>query len=176
MEPIMTRANKFWAAVILLLVVVLAVGGITIWSQYRRSQPIEITLPPSPEIRGQISVTGAVNVPGIYPLKAGDSIDALLGAAGGANATASPDGIELHVPSAGEAEAPQKVNLNRAEAWLLQALPGIGETRAQAIIDYRQQNGQFHHISEITRVEGIGTVTYEKIKHLITVADQYSGR
>ncbi len=167
----MTRSNKFWAAVILFLIIVIVVGSIFIWSKYNRSQPVEITLPPSPEISGQISVTGAVNVPGIYPLKAGDSIDALLGAAGGTNATASPDGIELYIPSAGEVERPQKVNLNRAEVWLLQALPGIGETRAQAIVDYRQRNGQFKHISEITRVEGIGTATYEKIKHLITVAD-----
>jgi len=104
-------------------------------------------------------------------LKAGDSIDDLLQAAGGATAAADPDGIKLHIPSIDETEAPQKVNLNRAEVWLLQALPGIGETRAQAIIDYRQRNGQFGHISEITGVEGIGTATYEKIKHLITISD-----
>jgi len=54
---------------------------------------------------------------------------------------------------------------------LLEALPGIGETRAQAIIDYRQQNGPFHNINELTKVEGIGIATYEKIKHLISVAD-----
>lgn len=167
----MTRANKFWAAVILLLIIVFVAGSTLIWSKYSRSQPVEITLPPSPETHGQISVTGAVNVPGIYPLKAGDSIDDLLQAAGGTNATANPDGIELRVPSADEAEAPQKINLNRAEAWLLQALPGIGETRAQAIVDYRRRHGPFRHISEITGVEGIGTATYEKIRHLITVAD-----
>lgn len=167
----MTRSNKFWAAVILLLIIMIVAGSTLIWSKYSRSQPVEITLPPSPEIHGQISVSGAVNVPGIYPLKAGDSINDLLQAAGGTNAAASLDGIELHVPAADEAEAPQKVNLNRAEAWLLQALPGIGETRAQAIVDYRRQNGPFRHISEITGVEGIGTATYEKIKRLITVAD-----
>jgi len=50
-------------------------------------------------------------------------------------------------------------------------LPGIGEVRAQAIIDYRRQNGPFHNISELTKVEGIGTATYEQIKQLITVAD-----
>ena len=172
----MTRSNKFWAAVILLLIIAIVAGSTLIWSKYSRGQPIEVTLPPSPEIHGQISVTGAVNAPGIYPLKAGDSIDDLLQAAGGTNAAANLDSVELRVPSAGEAEAPQKINLNRAEAWLLQALPAIGETKAQAIVDYRLQNGQFRHISEITRVEGIGTATYEKIKHLITIADQYSGR
>ena len=68
-------------------------------------------------------------------------------------------------------DEPQKVDINRAEAWLLEALPGIGEVRAQAIIDYRQQNGGFSHISEITRVEGIGQSLYEQIKDFITVGD-----
>jgi len=167
----MGRFNKLWAAVILLLVILIVVGSIFIWSKANRNRPIEITLPTSPETSRQITVTGAVNVPGIYVLKAGDSIDDLLQAAGGATAAADPDGIKLHIPSIDETEAPQKVNLNRAEVWLLQALPGIGETRAQAIIDYRQRNGQFGHISEITGVEGIGTATYEKIKHLITISD-----
>jgi len=167
----MNRSNKFWVSVSLLLIIVIVVGSIIIWSKYSRSQPIEITLSPLTEVSGQISVTGAVNVPGIYPLKPGGSIDALLQAAGGATAAADLDGIKLYIPASDEVEMPQKVNLNRAEAWLLQALPDIGETKAQAIIDYRQQNGGFHNISEITKVEGIGAGTYEKIKHLITVSD-----
>ena len=48
---------------------------------------------------------------------------------------------------------------------------GLGKVRAQAIIDYRQRNGPFRNISELTKVEDIGTATYEKIKHLISVAD-----
>ncbi len=167
----MTGSNKFWAVVILFLIIVIAVGSIFIWSKYNRSQPIEITIPPSPEISGQITVTGAVNVPGVYLLTSGDSFDALLQSAGGTTASADLDRIKLYITSTDEAEIPQKVDLNRAEAWLLQALPGIGETRAQAIVNYRQQNERFSHISEITGVEGIGTATYEKIKHLITVSD-----
>ena len=167
----MTRNDKFWAAVIMLLIVIIVVGSLLIWSKYNPSQPIEITLPAAPEISGQISIAGAVNIPGIYPLKAGDSIDALLQAAGGTTAAANLNGIELYIPFTDKWESPQKVDLNRAEVWLLQALPGIGETRAQAIVDYRQQNGRFKHASEITSVEGIGTVTYEKIKHLVTVSD-----
>jgi competence protein ComEA len=150
---------------------VILVGGILIWSKHSRNQPVEITLPPSPEINGQISVSGAVNVPGIYPLQDGDGIVTLIETAGGTTTAADLNKIQLHIPSIDEADIPQKVDLNRAEAWLLQSLPGIGETRAQAIIDYRQQNGRFRHISEITSVEGIGAATYEKIKHLITVSD-----
>jgi comEA protein len=66
---------------------------------------------------------------------------------------------------------PQRIDINRAEAWLLEALPGIGPSKAQAIIDYRQQNGGFGHIAEITEVPGIGQDTYEKIKDFITVGD-----
>ncbi len=78
--------------------------------------------------------------------------------------------IEISMPS-GEEGQWQKININRAELWLLKTLPGIGEVRAQAIIDYCEQNEPFNNIDEITEVKGIGTITYEKIKHLITVAD-----
>ncbi len=167
----MVRSSKFWAALILLLIIMIVAGSILIWSKYNRSPPIEVHLSSAPEINGQISVAGAVNVPGYYPLQEGDSIAALLETAGGTTAAADIDGIKLYIPSVNEVEMSQKVNLNLAGGWLLQALPGIGETKAQAIMDYRQQNGQFRHISEITSVEGIGTATYEKIKHLITVSD-----
>jgi comEA protein len=68
-------------------------------------------------------------------------------------------------------DEPQKIDINRAEAWLLEALPGIGPSKAQAIIEYRQQNGGFSDISEILNVEGIGETIYEDIRELITVGD-----
>jgi competence ComEA-like helix-hairpin-helix protein len=89
-----------------------------------------------------------------------------------------PHPIEISLPPTPEpegevnpAEQPQKIDINRAEAWLLDALPGIGPSKAQAIIAYRQQNGGFGHIIEITEVEGIGPAIYEDIKDLITVGD-----
>jgi comEA protein len=66
---------------------------------------------------------------------------------------------------------PQKIDINRAEAWLLEALPGIGPSKAQAIIDYRKQNGGFSDISELLNVSGIGQDIYQKIKDLITVGE-----
>jgi competence protein ComEA len=65
----------------------------------------------------------------------------------------------------------QKIDINRADIWLLEALPGIGETLAQRIIDYRLENGPYRSISEITRVTGIGDNIYKQIKDLITVSD-----
>jgi comEA protein len=67
--------------------------------------------------------------------------------------------------------SPQKIDINRAEVWLLEALPGIGPSKAQAIIDYRQQNGGFGHIAEITEVPGISTTMYENLRDLITIGD-----
>ncbi|MCJ7604534.1 MAG: ComEA family DNA-binding protein, partial [Dehalococcoidales bacterium] len=65
----------------------------------------------------------------------------------------------------------QRVNINTAELWLLTALPGIGESRAQAVIDYREENGFFRDTREITSVEGIGDGLYAEIHDLITVAE-----
>ena len=122
-------------------------------------------------MQGEIYIGGAVNSPGFYPLTAGDSMEGLIQAAGGTTSSANLSRLELYIPEVGEEEQPQKINLNRAEVWLLEALPGIGETLAQRIIDYRQQNGPFNNIKELMKVAGIGTTTYEQIKHLITVAD-----
>jgi len=172
--------SKYWTPLIILLVAAITVGGIVAWSRYSGSQPIEILLskPPSQEQLNKIYIGGAVNSPGFYPLRAGDTIEALIQAAGGTIqaaggtvASADPSGLKLYIPEVGEKEQPQKIDLNRAEVWLLEALPGIGETLAQRIVDYRDQNGPFQNISELTKVEGIGAATYEEIKPLITVAD-----
>ena len=167
----MTKLNKFWALIIILLVAIIAIGGIITWSRYSPSQPIEISLPPPLELKSEIYVGGAVNNPGFYPLKGGDSVGNIIQVAGGATGNADLSRRKLHVPESGETYSPQKIDINRAEAWILEALPGIGEVKAQAIINYRRQNGPFRNISELTKVASISITTYEQIKHLATVAD-----
>ncbi len=166
-----SKLNKYWTLIAILLVAIIAISGIVAWSRYSRNQSIEISIPPTPELQGEIYVGGAVSNPGFYPLKAGDTVEALIQAAGGTTGSADLGWLKLYIPQTEEKEQPQKIDLNRAEAWLLEALEGIGETRAQAIVKYREQNGPFRNITDIIKVEGIGTTTYEKIKHLITVAD-----
>jgi len=166
------KLSKYWTLLIIFLVAVIVISGLVIWAKYHQSQPIEISIYSSQEMQaGEIYVSGDVNNPGFYPSKSGDTVDNIIRAAGGTTTDADFNGLKLYIPKVGEEETPQKVNINRAEVWLLQALPGIGEVRAQAIIDYRQQNGRFNNTNELTKVEGIGTTTLEKIKHLITVAD-----
>ena len=165
------KLNKYWALGIILLVAIIATGSVIIWSRYRGNQPIEISIPPSQELQGEVYIGGAVNSPGFYSLKAEDTIKDIIQAAGGTSNVADLSRLKLYIPEIEEQYQPQKVNINRAEVWLLEALPGIGETLAQRIIDYRNQNGLFHNIYELTNVEGIGPATYEKIKNLVTVAD-----
>ncbi|MFH1822367.1 MAG: lamin tail domain-containing protein [Patescibacteria group bacterium] len=63
------------------------------------------------------------------------------------------------------------ININTATLEELDTLPGIGPSKAQAIIDYRNLNGPFQKIEDIMSVSGIGTATYENIMNLITVGD-----
>lgn len=163
-----TRSDKYRILIAVVLLVAIIAGGMVILTKSGRSQPVEISLSPPPELRGEIYVGGAVNNPGFYPFQDYDRLGDIIRATGGT--TDSPVQLKLYADRAGP-ETPQKVNLNRADAWLLQALPGVGETRAKAILDYRSRNGPFRNNHELLKVEGFGTATYERIKDLITVAD-----
>ena len=61
------------------------------------------------------------------------------------------------------------VNINTADATLLDTLPGIGPSKAAAIVDFRTQNGPFAVIEDIQKVSGIGPVTFANMKAQITV-------
>lgn len=66
-------------------------------------------------------------------------------------------------------ENKEKVNLNTADIEELSGLELIGEKKAQAIIDYREENGAFRTVEEITNVEGISTVILNKNIDKLTV-------
>jgi len=168
----MSRADRFYLFVTVFLVIAAIAGGVTLAVQHSRSQPVEIILSQTelPELSGELYIGGAVANPGIYPLREGDTIQALL-----LDASVEPDAdlshIELYIPREGEEQSPQKIDINRAEPWLLQALPGIGEVRAQAIMGYRNEHGLFRRIEDLLKVSGIGEGTFENIKDYITVSD-----
>lgn len=63
-----------------------------------------------------------------------------------------------------------KVNVNTADAdSIAMEMRGIGQSRAQAIVDYRKANGKFRSIDDLTRVKGVGAKTIEKNRNNITL-------
>jgi len=164
---------KWFAILTTTLIIIITVAGTIIWLKYPRSQQIKIITPDKSEIIGKVHIDGAVKNPGYYSLRPGDSLEDIISAAGNITSNADRNEIKLYVPYASTNHSAQKIDINRAEQWLLQAIPGIGETRAKAIIEYRNQNGFFLYTYELVKVDGIGNTTYENIKHLITVSDIY---
>ena len=132
-----------------------------------------------------VYVSGCVVSPGVYILPYGSRIYDAVNAAGGV----TPEGDEslmnpVNIISDGDRiVVPQMkefaddggnadnglVNINQADAAKLTTLPGIGETRAKAIIAYRDKHGSFAKPEDIMKVSGIKEGTFEKIKDFITV-------
>lgn len=160
----------------LLIALILIGGAVFLYRQYASPHSTEIVVsPPSPEIL--VYVEGEVVNPGVYMMKEGDRIADAVEAAGGFTPDADRgsvnlaailrDGEQLHIYKIGD--VPQKININTADTWLLQYLYGIGETLAQRIIDYRNENGPFQQIEDLMKVEGIGPTTFDQIKDKVTV-------
>jgi competence protein ComEA len=168
----MRRADRFYLSITILLLIAAIAGGVMLAVQHSRSRPVEIVLSQTEptEQSGELYIGGAVANPGIYPWQEGDTIQGILWDTG-VESDADLSHIEIYVPREGEEQSPQKIDINRAEPWLLDALPGIGEVTAQAIVDYRNENGSFRTIEDLLKVSGIGEGTFEKIKDFITVSD-----
>ena len=135
-----------------------------------------------------VYVCGEVANPGVYELPAESRIGEAVEAAGGLTGKASTtwlnlaermtDGQKIEVPSEERArilleESVQResslINLNTATAEQLMTLRGIGESKAEDILNYREQHGGFGSIEELMQISGIKERVFEKIKDQITV-------
>ena len=148
----------------------------------------ETNEPQTPE-SSDVQVCGAVVHPGVYELKPGARIFEAVEKSGGLTPEAAAeavnqaaeavDGAMIRIPTTEEwqqtaGEQPQAaddglVDINTADAAELMGLSGIGQSKAESIIEYREKNGAFSAIEDITKVSGIGDGLFQKIKDKIRV-------
>ncbi|WP_048305767.1 ComEA family DNA-binding protein [Halomonas sp. PR-M31] len=75
--------------------------------------------------------------------------------------------LSLGFASLALAQETQSININSADAEMLTQLPGIGEAKAQAIIEDREANGPFNSAEDLSRINGIGDATVESLRDQI---------
>jgi len=162
------------------LIGLLAAG--VIWLVVSPARGEEVTLLPTatPGLL-TVYVSGAVATPGVYTLPVGSRVEAAVKAAGGMLPGALSyffilallvvDGQQINVPGIVDTSHVNagRVNINTATLDELDALPGIGPTTAQAILDYRLEHGNFQVIQEIENVPGVGAATFAGIQNYISV-------
>lgn len=166
------KQAQWWLPIALFFILAAVAGGFLVASNLAEGPGVEIILPThAPVSTRQAQISGAVTSPGIYDVKDTDRLEDLLRAAGGTTSQSNPNLIKITIPRTDESSSPQRININTAEPWLLEALPGIGETLAKAIVSYRRQNGPFRFTEDVTRVPGITRRVYERIENLITVGE-----
>lgn len=158
----------------------LAAGFIFLATSCPKGESVSL-LPTSTPGELTVYVSGVVATPGVFILPANSRVDYAILAAGGFVAGAEKDLINLAAPLADgqQIDVPGiistnhinagRVNINNASVSELGALTGIELTTAQAIIDFRLQNGPFQFIQDNQNVPGVGSATYNGIKDFITI-------
>lgn len=121
-----------------------------------------------------VTVSGEVNKPGKYKLENGDMIEDLIKLCGGLKDEADEeafylyyilqDGDSVYIP---KSNGGNKISINTADVKTLDILPGVGESIAKAIIEYREINGEFYLLEDLKNVSGIGDSMFDKIKDFI---------
>ncbi len=140
-----------------------------------------------------IDIKGSVRSPGVYELPLDARVQDAVKIAGGLTDEADiaklnlaeklkdemsiyvyrkgEQGSETNTTNSGQTNASTdgKVNLNTASASDLQQIPGIGESKATAIIEFREKEGLFQTMKDLQKVTGIGEKTVEKLKEYLDV-------
>ncbi|MHC1741024.1 MAG: helix-hairpin-helix domain-containing protein [Anaerolineaceae bacterium] len=176
---------KIWQSLVIGVILGLIIGGAIFLVASPNQKPELAFIPPTQLSRVTVSVTGEVIKPGLYSLPIGSRVNDAILLAGGFTISADnteinlaeplEDGIQIRVPSKNAESVSQtndsqsKININQATLEELDKLPGIGQEKAQAIIDYRNNNGQFNSIEDLLYVNGFGPSIFDLIKEMIVV-------
>lgn len=158
---------------------------ILILSAPPKPEKIEI-LPTYTESPLIIYISGEVVTPGLYEVSPGARIADIIDLAGGVNDSANLatinlaakvlDGQNIFISSITATDSAQKmasneynlININLCTKDELISLPGIGDGKAQEIVNYRTNHDPFETIEDIMLVPGIGETIFESIKEYIT--------
>lgn len=146
-----------------------------------------------------VDVKGEVKTPGVYQSRQTERVIDVIRRAGGLTDQADKtqvnfaahiqDEMVIYIPAKGESNrsvpaenaaetvahahtgtiSGKKININQADESELENLPGIGPSKAAAIVDYRKQNGSFQTIDDLKKISGIGDKSFEKLKESISV-------
>ena len=151
------------------------------------------------ESKIKVHISGAVKNEGVYELEEDARIIDVIEKAGGTLEIADmknvnlasklEDGMKIYIPKQGEEvtnsnqeveenialgntskeSSKGKININKASKEELDTLPGIGESTAEKIINYRKEHKSFKSIEELKEVKGIGDAKFEEIKDLVDI-------
>ena len=151
------------------------------------------------ESKIKVHISGAVKNEGVYELEEDARIIDAIEKAGGTLEIADmknvnlasklEDGMKIYIPKQGEEvtssnqeveenialgntskeSSKRKININKASKEELDTLPGIGESTAEKIINYRKEHKSFKSIEELKEVKGIGDAKFEEIKDLVDI-------
>ncbi|MRI66367.1 competence protein ComEA [Gracilibacillus thailandensis] len=138
----------------------------------------------------KIDLKGEIKRPGVYQVSENDRVEDVIQLAGGFTNKADKQMINLaervydemviYVPSKDEnleetqqalntGSDDQKVKVNIASVEEMQTIPGIGEVKANAIVEYRDTYGRFEKLEDLTKVSGIGDKTVEKLEEYVRI-------
>lgn len=173
-----------WLIVALLAVPLLSGIGFLLNERIQERDPLVISTIEAPDADIRVYVAGAVERPGVYPMPEGARWIDAVEAAGGPTSEANLNAINLArrvqdedqiiVPRlsqpavAGAAQTPL-IDINTASESDLESLPGIGEVRAQRIVQSRLTDGPFTSIEDLLTRKLIPQSVFDQIQPLITV-------
>lgn len=143
-----------------------------------------------------VDIKGAIKKPGMYEVTSTMRVLNVIDLAGGLTNDADDkqinfserleDQMIIYVPKEGEevpeikvsdkknenkssSQSSDKININQAEKDELMTLNGVGEKKAEKIIEYREENGSFKSVEDLKNVNGFGEKTFESLKESIIV-------
>ncbi len=147
-------------------------SNVDVSNNYNTVQNIE-------SVKIHVDIKGEVLNPGVYEVDQELIIEDVVLLAGGLTTDADVgsinmaskvvDGMYIFIPGIKNESSSDKVSINSGSLTELMTLPGIGESRALAIIEYREVNGYFSNLEGLMNVSGIGQATFNNIKDFISL-------